>query len=157
MLLESTKALSAAHFEISMPKGARNIPEIPTIMTKASLGSLTIRPCMSSMLRLPVLFSTAPTERNISDFETAWNTRSRMPAQTASCRPTPAHAVISPRLDMVEYASTFLPSLCEMARSEAAKNVKPPIVVTIIPARFPLSAGERRISRYTPALTIVAE
>ncbi len=85
-----------------MPNGARNMPKMPTVITNASFGRRTIRPCISSILRLPVLFSTAPTERNISDLETAWNISSKMAAHTASYMPTPAHAVISPRLETVE-------------------------------------------------------
>ena len=49
------------------PKGAKNIPAIPTIIIKASSGCLTIRPCISSMFLLPILFSTAPTDRNKRD------------------------------------------------------------------------------------------
>ena len=37
-----------------------------------------------------------------------------------------------------------------------AIKVKPPIRETIVPPIVPAIAGERRISRYTPALTIVA-
>ena len=89
--------------------------------------------------------------------DTAWNIIRRMAAHTASCIPTPAQAVISPRLDIVEYARTFFPSSWEIASMEVTRKVKPPIVVTIVPARLPSMAGARRISRYTPALTIVAE
>ena len=60
------------------------------------------------------------------------------------------------RLDMVENARTFLASFCAIAIILAMINVSPPILETMIPTRFPSSAGEIRISRYTPALTIVA-
>ena len=116
-------------------------------MTKAIFGIFTISPCISSISLLPVAFSTAPTQRNIRDFETAWNKSSIMAAQVAAGCPTPEQAVISPRFEMVEYARTFFPSLCDIARSDAAKKVKPPTVVTMTPARFPVIRGDILIRR----------
>ena len=156
-LLESMKDFRAAHLAISMPNGARYIPQIPIIITTASRGSLMIRPCMSSILRDPVTFSTAPTHRNISDFETAWKITSITPAHTASGRPTPAQATISPKLEIVEWASTRFPSDVAIAIRDAAKKVNPPIKVTRTPVSVPSSIGEMRIRRYTPAFTMVAE
>ena len=92
---------------------------------------------MSSISRLPVAFSIAPTAWNIIDFDTAWNMSSKIAAQSVSSLPTPAHAVIRPRFEMVEYASTFLPSLTVIASILAMRNVNPPIRETIVPARFP--------------------
>ena len=84
---------------------------------------------------------------NIMDFVTAWKIRSMIPAHTASCIPQPAAAVINPRLDMVEYARTFFPSDTVIARSDAAKNVNPPIAVTMIPTLVPFIMGARRRRR----------
>ena len=137
--------------------GTTAIPNMPIVMTKASLGYLTIIPCISSTSLLPVEFSYAPTDMNIMDLVTAWNIRSIMPAHTASGMPQPAAAVISPRLDMVEYARTFFPSDTVIARSDAAKNVNPPIAETMTPTYVPCIIGDSLSSRYTPALTIVAE
>ena len=52
-------------------------------------------------------------------------------AQTASGVPTPAHAVMRPRFAIVEYASTRLALLCEMAMNEHSANVMPPTSTTI--------------------------
>ena len=54
ILLESTKATIVAHFEISIPNGARNMPAIPMSMNAASFGSLSNRPSIASMSRLPI-------------------------------------------------------------------------------------------------------
>ena len=40
---------------------------------------------------------------------------------------------MSPKLEMVEYASTRLALLCEMAMRAASKNVMAPTLVTIKP------------------------
>ena len=147
MLCASTNAFKAAHFEISIPNGARNIPAIPITITRARNGDAIISPCISSISRLPVAFSIAPTAWNIIDFDTAWNIRRSIAAQTVSSVPTPAQAVMRPRFEIVEYASTFLPSLTVTANRLAIKNVKPPTSATIIPACVPCIAGAMRRSR----------
>ena len=77
--------------------------------------------------------------------ETEWNIMRKIPAHTVSWAPTPAQAVIRPRFEMVEKASTFLPSLWEMAMIEAAKKVKPPIKTTTFPvAVFPMAGARRK-------------
>ena len=96
------KASSAAHFETSIPKGARNIAEIPIIMHAASLGILSNSPSISSMFLDPMLCSAVPTHRNRSDLVTAWNIISIMPAHTAAAVPMPPHTTISPRFAIVE-------------------------------------------------------
>ena len=50
----STNALSAAHFETSMPNGARNIPAIPTTRVHVRYGYLLTKPCMVSISLEPV-------------------------------------------------------------------------------------------------------
>ena len=127
----STNETRADHLEISIPSGARNIAAMPSIMILARRGILENRPSMSSMSLLPIWCSAVPTQRNSMDLVTAWNIISRTPAQTASGVPTPAHATISPRLAMVEYASTRLPLLWEMAAMDASRNVTPPTVMTM--------------------------
>ena len=74
-----------------------------------------------------------PTHRNSSDFATVWNRIRKMAAHTASGAPTPKQALMRPRLEMVEYASTRLALLCEMAMRAASKNVMAPTLVTINP------------------------
>ena len=54
-----------------MPKGARNIPQIPIISAIESPLETCIRTFMFSMFLLPITFSIEPTVRNIKDFETA--------------------------------------------------------------------------------------
>lgn len=101
-LSESRKAFMAAHLEISMPKGARNMPEMPIIKRTASCREILYRPSMSSRLRLPSWYSVEPTDRNRSDFAMAWKTTSIIAAHRDSAVPTPEQATISPRFDMVE-------------------------------------------------------
>ena len=79
-----------------------NIPHIPMIMINASLGSLMIRPCISSISLECMQFSISPTVWNRSDFETAWKRMSIVAAQTPSVVPVPAQAVIRPRFEIVE-------------------------------------------------------
>ena len=64
---------------------------------------------------------------------------------------------MSPRLAIVDQARTRFASLCEMAISEAARNVTPPMRATTVPATVPRSTGARRRTRYTPAFTMVLE
>ena len=77
----------------------------------------------------------------------AWNSISSTAAQTVSSSPMPAQATIRPRLEMVENASTFLPSFWAMAIMLAARKVNPPIKLTMTPAVVPASAGASRMSR----------
>ena len=67
------------------------------------------------------------------DFDTAWNKIKNTAAQMVSWYPAPAQATIKPKFEIVEYANTFLPSLCEIARQDATKNVNPPQRYTICP------------------------
>ena len=48
----------------------------------------------------------------------AWNRIRKQAAHAASGVPTPAQAVIRPRFAMVEYASTRLALVCEMAKEK---------------------------------------
>ena len=102
MLPVSAKDTSVAHLEISMPKGATNMPIMPSIMKRVRRGRRAKRPSMSSMLRLPMRCSTVPTHRKSSDLDTVWKMIRKIPAHTASAVPTPAHAAMRPRLAMVE-------------------------------------------------------
>ena len=111
---------------------------------------------MSSISLEPSVFSAAPTDWNSMDLLTEWKIIRKTAAQTVSSAPMPVHPTISPRFDIVENASTFLASFWAIAIILAMINVKPPILDTIRPTIFPSSAGDIRISRYTPALTMVA-
>ena len=86
---------------------------------------------MSSMSREPMWCSAVPTHRKSKDLATAWNSSRNMPAQMASGVPTPAQAVIRPRLAIVEYASTRFALLWEMAMNEHSRNVMPPTSTTM--------------------------
>ena len=154
----STNDTSVAHFAISMPKGATNMHMMPSIMKRARRGMRSKSRSMSSMLRLPIWCSAVPTHRNSRLFATAWKMMSRIAAQTASGVPTPAHAVMRPRFAMVEYASTRLALLCEIAMNEHSANVRPPTSTTITEGTMHTAKiGESFTSRNTPALTMVDE
>ncbi len=92
----------ATHFDISMPKGARNMPEIPIIMQTASFLDTSISMSIFSTFLLPSSFSMEPTDKNSKDFETAWKITSNIAAQIDSRVPTLAHITISPRFAIVE-------------------------------------------------------
>ena len=99
-----------------------------------------------------------PTHRNSRLFATAWKTTKKIAAQIASGVPTPAQAVIRPRLAIVEYASTRLALLCEMAKNEQNRKVRPPTMTTMPDAIGKTrNSGDSLISRNTPAFTIVEE
>ena len=132
---------------MSMPKGARYMPAMPMPMIYASRGSRRISPCICSISREPMLFSVAPTASNNIDLLTEWKIMSRMAAHTVSSTPMPAQATISPRLETVEKASTFLASFWAIAIMLAAMKVKPPMKATMAPVSVPYNAGERRMSR----------
>ena len=53
---------------------------------------------------------------------TAWNSTRNVAAHTASGVPTPAQATMRPRLAIVEYASTRLALVCEMAMNAAQQE-----------------------------------
>ena len=102
--------------------------------------------------------SAVPTHRNSSDFAMAWNRMRNAAAQTASGVPTPAQAVMRPRFAIVEYASTRLALLCEMAMNEHSANVMPPTSTTITDGTgHTRNTGASFTSRNTPALTMVDE
>ena len=147
----------AAHLETNIPNGARNIPEIPTIIKRAKRGILEKRPSMSSISLLSKLCSAVPTQRNSNDLVMAWNMTSIMAAHTVSLVPIPAQAIINPKLATVEYANTRLALLWEIAAKEAIRKVTPPTIMAIIPAPFQPSTGDNLIIRKTPAFTMVEE
>ena len=68
----------AAHLEMTIPNGARNIPAMPMNIMMAILGIRTISPPISSIFRLPIRFSTVPTQRKRSDLAIAWKMISRI-------------------------------------------------------------------------------
>src|SRR5699024_12838441 len=63
---------------------------------------------------------------NSMDLLTEWKIIKKTAPQTVSSTPVPAQATISPRLEMVEKASTFFPSFWAMAIMLAIMKVKPP-------------------------------
>ncbi len=153
----SMNARSVAHFEISMPSGARYMPAIPISIIRPTLGRFVIRPAMSSMSREWTWCSTVPTPRKRRDFATAWKMISRIAAQTASYVPIPPQATTSPRFATVEYASTRLAFDCVTAMAEAARKVTPPTSPRRSPGRVFAKTGANLTIAYTPALTIVEE
>ena len=72
--------------------------------------------------------------------------------------PTPAQATIRPRLAIVEYASTRLALVCEMAMKLHSRKVRPPTRMVMTAATGQTrKIGESLMSRKTPALTMVDE
>ena len=130
----SANDTSVAHLDTSMPNGATNMPMMPSIIKRVRCGRRLNSPSMSSMLRLPMRCSTVPTHRNSVDLDTVWKIMRKMAAHTASAVPTPAHALMRPRLAMVEYASTRLALLCVMAIKLQSTNVMPPTKTTMTEA-----------------------
>ena len=99
---ESMKAPRAAHLEMSMPKGATNMPQMPSAMRHASLGMRETSASMLSMSREPMWCSAVPTHRKSSDLATAWKMSRNTPAHTAAAVPMPAQVTMRPRLATVE-------------------------------------------------------
>ena len=164
----STNDTSVAHLATSMPNGAMNMHMMPSIMKRAKRGMRSNSRSMSSMSRLPMWCSAVPTHKNSRLLAMAWNRMRKSAAHTASGVPTPAQAVIRPRLAMVEYASTRLALVCETAMNEHSANVRPPTRMTMRPgvaAKNPPWAdmvpaymtGASFTSRNTPAFTMVEE
>ena len=58
---------------------------------------------------------------------------------------------------MVEYARTRLALDCDIAAMDARRNVSPPTVMVMYPARLPVSSGDSFRTMNTPALTMVDE
>ena len=72
MLLRLMSASMAAHFDMSIPNGATNMPQIPASIMSAMRGILMMSPRMPSISRVPKPAAAVPTVRNMSDFATAW-------------------------------------------------------------------------------------
>ena len=70
--------------EISMPKGARNMPQIPMIMHRDNLGMEQNIPSKFSIFRLSSCCSAVPTDRNMRLLATAWNTMIMIAVHAAS-------------------------------------------------------------------------
>ena len=75
---------------------------IPIAVMMAVFGITRIRPRISSISRLPIFCSMAPTHRNMRPLDKAWNTISKMAADMAAGVLIPAQAMIMPRLLIVE-------------------------------------------------------
>ena len=69
--------------------------------------------------------------------------------------PTPIASIMYPSWLIVEYASTFLMSVCTIATSAASVSVMQPMIATNCCASG-VSSTKIRAVRYTPAATIVA-
>ena len=130
---------------------------IPTAAMVVVMGILNMMPLMSSISRLPMVCSIVPTHRNSRALVTAWKTRMISAAEYASGEPMPAQATISPRLAMVEYASTRFPLLWLIAIAEVTANVNAPASAMTVASLVSANAGASRRMRYEPALTIVLE
>ena len=95
-------ASMAIHLASSAPKGGSIMVTMPNSVMTATRGMILYRPRMDSMSREPMCCSMVPTQRKRRPLETAWKMMSRMAAVMAAGVAMPAHAMMSPRLAMVE-------------------------------------------------------
>ncbi len=110
------------------------------------------------MSRLPVSWSMMPAAMNSDALNVAWLRMWNTPATTASGVSRPNSMVIRPRWLIVEYASRLFRSCLKIAMYAPMSSVARPVSVTSQnQGSLAPSAGYRRASRKTPALTIVAE
>src|SRR5690606_36880297 len=101
-----------------------------------------------------IAWMTAPEPRNSSALKKACVIRWKMPAANA---PTPTPMNMYPSCETVEYASTFLMSVCTSPIVAATSAVSAPIPATEICETGASANGTLdRATRQTPAVTIVA-
>ena len=136
----------------------------PAIAAPATTASVAVHgisaasPPSHRMSRECVSWSTMPATMNSDALNAAWLRTWNTAATAASGVPIPTRQVTSPRWLTVEYASSPLRSCLKIAIVAANSSVTAPTVVTIASNQpDPASTGCSRISRKTPALTIVAE
>ena len=72
------KASMAAHLEMIIPNGARNIPAIPMNIMRATFGIRTMRPPYPRYPCCRYFARPYPTHRKRSDFAMAWKMISRI-------------------------------------------------------------------------------
>jgi hypothetical protein len=95
---------------------------------------------------------------NSEALKVAWLSTWNTAATAASGEPRPIRKTIRPRWLTVEYASSPLRSCLKIAMKAANSTVTRPAAVTMISKwPVPASTGYMRMSRNTPALTMVAE
>ncbi len=140
-------ASKAIHLPSTRPKGGMIIMITPMTVMTAVVGILEYRPRISSMSRLSMVCSIAPTQRNRRALTSAWNTMSIVAAVRASGVFNPAQAKMRPRLLMVEYARTFLPLLCPTASAAPARKLTAPKRATHWLSKVPCMAGASRTTR----------
>ena len=111
------------------------------------------------MSRVPVSWSMMPTTMNNAALKTAWANSSKLTATAASAVPAPATTNMKPSWLTVPKASSSLRSCWRSARKPPAIIVTRPTVNTVgrQKASDDAKAGDKRATRYTPAVTIVAE
>ena len=110
------------------------------------------------MSREWVSWSTMPAIMNSEALKVAWFSTWNTAATAARGEPRPTRKVIRPRWLTVEYASKPLRSCLNTAMKAANSTVISPAAVTTTSNQpVPASTGYMRISRNTPALTMVAE
>src|SRR6185503_7382212 len=97
---------------------------------------------------------TEPAQRNRQPLKNACVMTWKKPAAKA---PTPTPMNMKPSWLTVEYASTFFRSVCAKAIDAARMAVKAPVQAMIAIAAGDITKRkERRATRYTPAVTMVA-
>jgi len=107
---------------------------------------------MSVSSAMPCITEPAPRKRQA--LKKAWVTRCRTPASYA---PAPTPMNMYPSCETVEYARTFLMSVCAKPMIAAKSAVAAPTSITTAEvAGASANRYEVRAMRYTPAVTIVA-
>ena len=138
--------------------GTPAIDAAATMVSVAVNGMKDHRPPSWRMSREWVSWSTMPAIMNSEALNVAWLSTWNTAATAARDEPRPTRKVIRPRWLTVEYASRPLRSCLKMAMNAANSTVTSPAPLTSASNQpEPARIGYRRISRNTPALTMVAE
>ena len=109
--------------------------------------------------RVWAAWSTIPTVMNSVALNSPWASSSAAAAKVASSQPAPKSATRNPSWLTVPWASSSLTSCCRSAASPPASMVRTPTPITTGRHQTTMGAstGANLATRYTPALTIVAE
>ena len=135
--------------------GTPEIDNQPAIIVNPVMGRYLKRlPYRRMSCSCAMAWITAPAPRNSSPLKNACVVTWNMPAPNA---PAPHAINMNPSWETVEYASTFLMSVCPNAISAANSAVNAPTMATTALATGDSSNSRcMRLIRYTPPVTIVA-
>ncbi len=122
------------------------------------IGMTLNSPLSRPMSRVPLSWSMMPAAMKSDALKVAWFMMWKTAATAAIGLFMPSSSVISPRWLMVEYASSPLRSLWNIAAYAPSISVMAPVPPTSQNhSSVPENTGQSRAIRNTPALTMVAE